>query len=63
MIIGPSSISFLLIRLITPPKALEPYKLEEGPLTTSMLSISDTEILFKSKAPNDLPIIGKPLGV
>ena len=43
-----------------PPNALDPYKLEEAPLIISILSMSVTDILFKSNDPKDLPIIGNP---
>ena len=41
--------------MTTPPNALDPYKLEEAPLIISILSMSVTDILFKSYAPKDSP--------
>ncbi len=54
----PENISFtglFVITLITPPIASEPYKADEAPFTTSILSIFPTETLDKSKTPEVLP--------
>ena len=49
-----------VIIFITPPKASEPYKLDEAPFIISILSTDPNEILERSNIPATLPIIGNP---
>ena len=46
--------------LTTPPKASDPYKLEDAPLIISILSTEPNEILERSNIPATLPITGMP---
>ena len=50
----------MVIILTTPPRASDPYKLEEAPLIISILSTDPNVILDKSKFPATLPINGRP---
>ena len=45
---------------MTPPKASDPYKLDEAPFIISILSTEPNEILDKSNIPATLPIKGIP---
>ena len=55
-----SSKFFLVIKLITPPIAEEPYSEEDGPLTISIFYKLETANRFKSKFPESLPTLGTP---